>query len=245
MQFEDSMWRSAWNACRVNLKTIAIAVLAATLLDLFAEYSGKTGGFGMFIDLVIWSMVAISAHGVVLLGSANVGFSGSQKTFWPFVWRSLVLLLLSMVPFVIALFVMHDGGNFYLTILKALPVLGLTALIVFALFGTWLPAVVVNGDKSLSTAADRGGKSFLYAAQRLLVGPGLLQTLMIGLILLAAMGGVLVGEVFGAGGLSIPDLISLPVIYAVRAYTVTLAAVILSRAYLKAEAAMAQTSPKT
>ena len=244
MHFENGMWQSAWDVFRINLKTVGIAIAAATVLDLLAEYTGKTGGFGIVVDVIIWSMVAISAHGAVLLGSADIGFNGSQKMFWPFVWRSLVLLFLSFVPFAIALFVIHDGENIFLSILKVLPVLGLAALVVFALFGTWLPAVVVNGDKSLSTAADRGGRSFLYVASRLLIGPGLLQTLMIGSIMLAAMSGILAGEVFGAGGLSVSDLISLPIIYAVRAFTVTLVAVILSRAYLITEQSATTAAPK-
>jgi hypothetical protein len=241
MQFENGMWQSAWDVFRINWKTVALAIAAATVLDLLAEYSGKTGGFGVAIDVIIWSMVAISAHGVVLLGSADVGFSGGQKTFWPFVWRSLVLLLLCLVPFGLAWIMLHDGDNIYLSMLKALPVLGLAALVVFALLGTWLPAVVVNGDRSIGAAAHRGGRSFAYAAPRLLLGPGLLQTLTIGLILLAAMRGVVVGEVFGATGFSVSDLISLPIIYTARAFTVTLVAVILSRTYLMTEQAMAQT----
>lgn len=237
MRFENGIWQSAWDVFRINWKTVALAIVAATALDIIAELTGKTGGFGIVVDVFIWSMVAISAHGVVLLGSANVGFSGSQKTFWPFVWRSLVLLLISLVPFVIALFMFHDGANIYLSILKVLPVLGLAALVVFALLGTWLPAVVVNGDKSIGAAAERGGRSFLYAAPRLLLGPGLLQTLTMGLILLAAMSGILQGETFGAAGFSLSDLLSMPILYAVRAFTVTFIAVILSRAYLMAEPA--------
>lgn len=126
-------------------------------------------------------------------------------------------------------------------------VFGLAALVVFALLGTWLPAVIANGDRRIGAAIDRAERTFFYSAARLLLGPGLLQVVFAGagLILFAVLlPGILTGEVFGAAGFSIIDLLSLPIIYAVHAFTTTLLAVILSRAYLSAEA-KAATHPQS
>lgn len=237
MRFETGIWQAAWNVLCRNWKTAAGAIVAAMTLDLVSEYLGKAGSSSGFVpDLIIWSMVAISAHGTVLLDKPDFAFNKSQKIFWPFVWRSGVLILLSAIPFIVA-FIIFDGGerSFNLNLLKALPVLGLAALLVFAVLGTWLPAVVVEGDKQLGAAFGRAGRSFSYAALRLLIGPGLLQAILLALIMVVAGQGILSGEVFGAAGFSFSDLISLPVIYAVRTFTVTLLAVILSRSYLIAE----------
>lgn len=244
MQFDKGIWESAWDVFQVNLKTVGLAIAMAIVLDLVIEYLEETGSYRTIADLIIWGMVAISMHGTVLLDKANLATTDS-KLLMPFVWRSFILMLLTLVPFLIVLFWIHDSGNIYWSVFKALPALGLAGLVVFALLGTWLPAVVANGDRRIGTALARGERTFLYAAPRLLLGPGLLQAAMLAAIMVLGMRGLLAGEIFGAAGFSLPDLISLPVIYAVRAFTVTLLAVILSRAYLigerKTDSSIAQT----
>lgn len=237
MNSDKGIWQAAWDTFCVNRKTVAFAIVAATALDLFTEYRGKASGFGMIMDLMIWSIVAISAHGTVLIGSTDLGLGKTKKLFGAFVWRSFVLLLLCLIPYLVVVYLIYDGGSIYKSGIVALPVLGLAALVIFSLLGTWLPAVVANGNRGIGTAIDRAERSFFYAAGRLLVGPGLLQITLVIVALLAYTKGILSGEVFGAAGLSIVDLIWIPANYAAQAYSVTMVAVILSRAYLKAEAA--------
>ncbi len=242
MQFDKGIWAAAWDVYRANWKTVACAIVAASAYDLLMEYMGKAGGGGaFFIELLIWSMVAISAHGTMLLGGADLALTDKKKTLLPFLWRSMVLVLLSLIPGLIALLVFLDKGNLGFSLFMTVLVFGLVSLVIFALLGTWLPAVVAGGDRSIGAAIDRAERTFFYSAARLLLGPGLLQIVFagVGLFVLANLPTPLTGEVIGASGFSFFDLLFLPLIYAVHAFTTTLLAVVLSRAYLKAESATA------
>lgn len=235
MQFENGIWQQAFDVYRLNLKSVAIAIAAAIGLDLLTEYLGSSGSYRTIADLIIWGMVAISMHGTVLRNEVNLGTSDS-KLLMPFVWRSLVLGVLILVPTIIAVFVFYDE-DLLATILKALPVIGLAALIVFSLWGTWLPATVVNGDKGFGTALSRGTRTFTYTVPRLLLGPGIVQVILLAVGVWSTTQGIMAGQVFGEAGFSLIDLIALPFIYALYALLVTILAVILSRAYLIAEEA--------
>jgi hypothetical protein len=244
MQFDTGIWAAAWDVYRTNWKTVACAIVAASAYDLFTQYMGESGGgSALFIEVLIWSLVAISAHGAVLLGATDLAFTDKRKLLMPFVGRSLVLTFLCLVAFLIALFAFEDRGGLW-NLLKAALVMGLVALVIFALLGTWLPATVAGGNRGIGAAIDRAERTFFYSAARLLLGPGLLQAgfMAVGMVLLAILPGILTGDVFGAAGFSPADFLSLPVIYAVHAFTTTLLAVILSRAYLIAEQARALTS---
>ncbi len=245
MQFDKGIWAAAWDVYRANWKTVVCAIAAASAYDLFMEYMGESGGSAFFIEILIWSTVAISAHGTVLLGGTDLAFTDKKKLLMPFVSRSMVLALLSLVPGLIAFLVFLDERNIGFSMFMAVLAAGLAALIFFALLGTWLPAVVAGGNRRIGTAIDRAERTFFYSASRLLLGPGLLQAVFLGagLFLLTVLPNALTGEVFGTAGFSFVDLLSLPIIYAVKAFTTTLLAVILSRAYLIAEHKMAQTSP--
>lgn len=234
MQFDKGIWQSAWDVYRINLKTVGIAVALAIALDLVTDYLGKSGSYRTIADLIIWGMVAISMHGTVLLDKVNLATTDS-KLLMPFVWRSFVLLALALLPFIATLFYFYEDSQVWLSIFKALPVLGLAALITFALLGTCLPAVVANGNKRFGAAFARGQRTFVYSALRLILGPGIVQTAIAVVSIYLVSRQVMTGQIFSEAGLSLFDLIFWPAAYAIRAYSVTLLAVILSRAYLIAE----------
>jgi hypothetical protein len=136
-----------------------------------------------------------------------------------------MLVMLAIAPFLVAAQYGH------ITSLEALLLAGPAALVVFGLLGTWLPAVVTNGDRRVSAAFARGRQTFFYTVPRLFLGPGVVQTILLTGAILLPLHGILAGEVFGAAGFNPIDLISLPLFYALRGFLVAILAVVLSRAY--------------
>lgn len=245
MQFANGIWQAAWDAYRINLKTVLIVVGLALVFDLVTDYLGGASSSSRSVaDLFIWGMLAISIHGTILLNQADLATTNS-KLLVPFVLRSLALVTLMMVPTFAAIIYFYEPDSLWLTLFKALPVIGAAALVVFALFGTWLPATVVGTDKRFGSAFARGTKTFLYTAIRLIIGPGLIQGIITAVVMTTITRGIIVGEIYGAAGFSFLDLVFWPVTYLVRAYSVALLAVILSRAYLIAEQTMAPSAART
>ena len=153
-----------------------------------------------------------------------------------FGFRTIMLGLISITPMFILIFFLLDmmdrNSAILVTILLAL----LFAALIFAKWGTMLPAIVMQGDRTFSTAGKRGTISFYYAFPRLLLSFGLLTILQIAFVTILV---VLLGagdEFFPeAGGFNFALLLPTFVGAIVGGYQVVLTSVILSRAYLRAE----------
>lgn len=91
MRFETGIWQAAWEACRVNQKTVLAAIGLALTLDLVTDYLGAAGSSRTVADLFIWGMLAVSIHGTILLNKVNLAATDA-KLLMPFVLRSLALL---------------------------------------------------------------------------------------------------------------------------------------------------------
>lgn len=228
-------------AFRVMVANIGIAIgcaAAATAVGVFADYLEKPS-ISMVPEVIIWAALAFAAHSSVLLGVSGIRSMANSRDFGGFWMRSLGLTFLFAVPAVIAAFVMAFAFSRSQTLSIGMgSAAGITVgLCIFSLLGTWLPAVVAGGDRSLSAAFARGAYSFRYVASRLLAGPVLFITgvlFLLGLIAIAT-------PQSGAAAASSPvdfGALDLALRFAAQvsnAYAVVITAVILSRAYMMIE----------
>lgn len=152
-----------------------------------------------------------------------------------------------MVPVVIAaiFFISQATGgqdveSLSLISLAAIGTSGAIAfLIVFSLFGTLLPAYVLDRGRGFGAALPRGISQFFWMTGRMLLGPVFLYAasavvIMTGLIFVAPH-----AEILGEGNM--PNIIAIVFMiigYLVQAVGTVMVAWILSTAYVRAEAAV-------
>jgi hypothetical protein len=230
-QFETDIWQAGWDVFRRNLLSVAIATGVMLPLDMTLDYMKSSGSSRTVADLFIWSFVAISMHGTVLSDKTDVGLKDG-RLLMPFVWRSLALMALVMLPTVFALFYLYEEEQFGVTLLKVTPVACIAALVVFGFLGTCLPAVVGGGDRRFAAAFARGRQTFTYVAPRLLWGPGVIFLCQLTVIGIFATQDLINADLVGKDGLNFVDIVLSLAIYASRCFSLALLAVVLSRAYL-------------
>ncbi|WP_395450010.1 hypothetical protein ACHMW7_09440 [Aminobacter sp. UC22_36] len=188
------------------------------------------------------AMLAIPAHLSVLsrLSTADAMRelqSKSPRYIGSFVFRTIVLGAISGAP-ILALVIFLSANNWGRTSLIATAVLALLLLaaLVFAKWGTMLPAIVMQSDRTFAAAGRRGRMSFFYSFPRLLVSFGLLSVVQI-LAIAAAANMLGAGDSYfpAAGGFDFGLLLSAMIGTAISSYQIVMTAVILSRSYLRAE----------
>jgi hypothetical protein len=118
--------------------------------------------------------------------------------------------------------------------------------LILSKWGTWLPAVVADGDRSFAAAGKRGSITFGYVCLRLFACNGLLLAvaflgLAFGIELIGSDGSIWSAET----GFSLATFLLVCVFYFVFAIQTVLPATILSRAYLIAEAKLNSKIPAT
>ena len=115
-------------------------------------------------------------------------------------------------------------------------VLLVVGLPLFVCLATILPAYVVDRAGGVAAAFQRGKAQFTWISGRLLIGPFLLTALLIALSFLPTIQTNDVGSFWSEEGFFQPVAVLWYVsYYAVTAFGVSLTAVILSRAYIRAE----------
>ena len=186
------------------------------------------------------AMLAIPAHLSVLsrLGTADAMRelqSKSSRYIGSFVFRTIVLGVISCAPMLALVMSANNWGRTSLIATAVLALL-LSAALVFAKWGTMLPAIVMQSDKTFAAAGRRGRMSFSYAFPRLLVSFGLLSVVQI-LAIAAAANMLGAGDSYfpAAGGFDFGLLLSAMIGTAISSYQIVMTAVILSRSYLRAE----------
>jgi len=114
------------------------------------------------------------------------------------------------------------------------PAMGLLSLMIFSILGTLLPAYVAGHGRGIGAAIARGRRQFFWLAGRLLVGFGILYALSMIVIFLPAFETSSNGNLFASSYAPNPTvLVSLIVAYAIQVFAIVLAAVALSRAFLR------------
>jgi hypothetical protein len=161
----------------------------------------------------------------------------------PFVLRFTCLCAVSAVPVFITLGMVALG---YLDFFEALALgsiaLLLAASFTFARWGTILPATVISGDTSVSSASARGNKTMGYAFPRFILCFSLTTLAQIAVLAPGIELNDLPDKYFPeTGGFNIALLLATAAYAIVSAFQITITAVILSRAYLLTEKMVQQT----
>ena len=239
MTFERGIWKESARNFWVNKWVVLTAAAILTAVSVFQDYTHSTSSSGILAELA-WLPVAIAAHATVLNGS--IGFYGMdrsrQKTvFRPFLWRSLVLSLVGVIPAIaIAIsFVGHSKETIF--ILLFVTIYAAIQSLILAKWGTMLPACVAGGDKSFKAAGGRGSKTFVYVLGRFWGCNALLLTICFAGLIFAytAISIFLKKAVPDAGNFVLDQALQVFFIF-VLAFNIVMLATVLSRAYLIAEA---------
>jgi hypothetical protein len=143
-----------------------------------------------------------------------------------------------LIPVFIGIFLTISYGEtaIYLTVLL---IAGISSILVLGKWGTWLPAVVAGGDRSLRSAGRRGRAVFGYVVSRLLVGPGILTIVSFGAYFFLIGWLDLQALVWTGEGPQIWEILISVLFTISQAFVTVMTAVILSRAYLMTETAAA------
>jgi hypothetical protein len=157
-------------------------------------------------------------------------FFRTHRNLLSFIWRSFLLGLMSFAPALLAMFFCAAfGAGKGTAIIAMVLVMLFSACVVFAVWGTMLPALVLGDDRSFGAALRRSSRSFLYALPRLPVPFVVLTVLQTAL---ASSASQLLGA--GSAGAALA-LLALVISTAVGAFQFVMVAVILSRSYLLAQ----------
>jgi hypothetical protein len=240
-EFADGIWAKSFEVFKRNIGPGAAYVGGMLLLAILSEFMETTGGQWAG-QIFIAAMLAIVAHLTVLKGVA--GFAGMSKAensgylLTRFAWRGLILGLIACVPMAAAMFIVLGGGyGEVIAIAAALVILLFAASLVFAAWGTMLPACVMGEGFGFSQATSRGKLTFGYAFPRLLVAFGLLSFIglafAIGTAKLSGGDGNILPK---SGGFDVLIFTGILADNIVGAFQIVMTAVILSRAYVMAEA---------
>jgi hypothetical protein len=233
MQFENGIISESLRVFlerKITVSTVFGVMIVIGYLESFV--SSKTG-FNFAFTFVM-SMLAVTVHKTVILGTFDERSVADTKVIFAYVWRIIAMTLLSLIPAIVA-FVLLTGMDKNISIGIAVLVWAICYLFLLGLFGTCLPAIAVAGDKSWTSAFHRGRSTLGYVLTRLTFLNGSLL-----FVLYAAIGTMAV--VLKHRGListnDYPLWFSLPtnlVATLVSIFAAVMASTILSRAYLIAE----------
>jgi len=229
--FSRNIWEEALCVARANLAVIAFVVLAFIALFILDERFKASSSSMSIASTFLWTGLALMSHSTVLNGKS--GLSADYKVYRAFLWRTVALGALVIVPTVLAALFFASYGMLWLYI-GGLSIGAIASLLIGSKWGTWLPAVVAGGDTGFVEAGKRGKRTFGYVFGRLSVGPGLLMiaSFVAYALVLSSLDSQ---EIWPTTGLNIQGLLSTIIFLIVQAYIVVMIAVILSRAYLIAE----------
>lgn len=237
------MYAEGWHILGKVVPYAALAVFGEYGVQVLKEIEiiELPTAFTVFVPLLIWSILAYAAHAEILL-PAGRDKSEDGVRYIGFTVRTVLLTLIGIVPYFSLAFYLADvlpsrhSAEVQLNtlFLVLLPVLGLFCFLVYSLAGTILPAYVANraDDKGVGFGAAK--RQFFWIFGRLLIGPGVVFSVSVGLFIVPNVYFGLSGDFISSTGF--PDLATsgLGILtYTVQAYATVLAAVVLSRAYLR------------
>lgn len=246
MNFERGLYSEGWHVLKQCMPYAALAVGGEYAIQAFREVTGIGVGATLVASVLIWAYLAYSAHAAVLL-PADRDKTADGKRMFGFALRTFGLFLLVFIPTMIPILLIAFGSGQILAghemivtfVLLVLLVGGLLWLLVFAFLGTLLPAFVADQQRGLGEAFARGRRQFFWITGRLLIGPGLVSCLSFTIVLFPVWQFDSDGDFLTSGYLPDP-VTTLPglLAYGVQTYATVLAAVVLSRAFLRDETHM-------
>lgn len=238
MNFERGIWEESVRNFWANKFVVVIAVGLLIAVGIFQDYTHSTSGGGMWVEFA-WLPVAIAAHATILNGQSGFAtFSSSQYkiVFSPFLWRSIGLSFIGVIPAMAIAIPIVGTENMTLFTYVIMALYAAFESLILAKRGTMLPACVAEGDKSLKAASDRSAKIFGYVLGRfwscnavlLVIGGG-------GIILCYSIVVSFLKTLFTITDNVIVDIFLQTSITILLAFNLVMLATILSRAYLIAE----------
>lgn len=236
--FERGIWQEAIRNFWANKVVVLTAIGLLMAITIYENYTHSKSGGGIWTSFV-WLPVAIAAHATILNGQSGFDtMSGSRykSVFGPFLWRSLGLSLIGLIPAMAIAILLVGARNETVFIYTLLAIYAGIETLILAKWGTMLPACVAEGDKAFKAAGARGSKTFSYAFKRfwgcnailLVVGFG-------GLIFLYSAFSEFLDAQRGVAGRATIDALLQISLLALLAFNFVMLATILSRAYLIAE----------
>ena len=247
MDFQRGMWAEAWVQSIDARKFVALAVFGELALRMSAEWfeiheSVIFEIVGTFASTFLWAYLAYAVHAQILLPHDRSSAMTSARVFG-FALRSFgiglamatavvgIMLVVALMTFLFVRTQPHRAVEVIVLLVGAAVV-----FTVFVRLGTLLPAYVAGRVGGVDAAIRRGKAQFGWIAGRLLIGPGLLLVLSVALYWLLPI----------SYDHSVPfrneEWIFLPVnvlvflsFTMVQAFAAALTAVILSRAFIRAE----------
>jgi len=239
MDFQRGMWAEAWVQIMIALRIVVLVVFGELAVQLSIEWFEVPRSVvfitaGTFASTLLWAYLAYAIHAQILLPLDRSSFTDGAQVFG-FALRSLsiatiVSLATILVTFVLAILI---GGMVFIYPFLAFLVIGFP---LFVWLGTILPAYVADRARGVDAAIERGKAQFGWIAGRLLVGPILLFVLSMSLYLLLPLptDG---SNLFWSSGWDFQPVAVLGYLLfnMVQAFVTVLTAVILSRAFIRAE----------
>ncbi len=247
MDFQRGMWAEAWEQSVVARKFVALAVIGDMALRMSAEWFEIHESVvfliaGTFASTILWAYLAYAVHAQILLPHDRSSRTSNARVFG-FALRSAgiglamgiavvgIMLVVALMTFLFVRTQPHRAVEVIVLLVGAAVV-----FTVFVRLGTLLPAYVADRVGGVDAAIKRGKMHFRWIAGRLLVGPCLLFVLSYALHSLLPI---------PAGEYSLfwnEERVFLPVnvlghllFNMVQAFVTALTAVILSRAFIRAE----------
>jgi hypothetical protein len=218
---------------------IAVLIGAGFLLD----YLETSGNGGMLIGHAIaTAMLAIPAHRAVLIeagrlsGAYNLYSQGQLTGFWLRMAAVFIIMTVFVVIFMISFF---SGKLTGVSVVMMLAVSFLILALILALMGTVFPAIVLETDNSFTSAFARARHNFGYSFSRLLAGNFLIFLILVINVIVVSKFAKESGDFIVNGSLDFATLIGAIVANLIWAVQIIMTSVVLSRAYLRAEAKVA------
>jgi hypothetical protein len=236
---QTSIWAESWRVLMLNLGPAGFYVAAMLAISTAAEFLESKAGLTI-AQVVAAAALAIPAHLTVLKNLSGFDSMKGSKVLMPFVLRSvglgaLVFILGMAIPAVLLFNGYIDQSEAIVAMMALFLILG---VLVFAKWGTMLPASAVDADKSFAAAGRRGKIAFGYSISRLFVAFGVMTVIQLAVTYLLTLVFPTANQDFfpASGGIYFASVLAVTLGSFVGAYQIVMTAVILSRSFQKAEA---------
>lgn len=234
------MYRDSINLYGRLFKFVLAFVVFEIVIQIISERAPNNTWTGV-ISVFNWAALAFVAHLSILFPDRKEISYSYNRLLVGFAIRTLGLGVIGIAPALIIIFVVlfRFSGSMdeetLLGLVVGISMMGmlLLALVVFPLFGTMLPAYVMQ-DKTqgLGIAFARGRKTFTFAASRMLAGPVPVYAVSIALTLtnVELLTGNLLSDSFVP---NVVGILFLVVLYLIQALSAIMTAWVLSHAYMR------------
>jgi hypothetical protein len=240
MKFSRGLFQETVHALSINWP-IALTFLTATMV--LQTFDKTLGNAGLAAPLILLNVLAICIHQAVIKPKLKTPIFMKLSMIWSFSWRWVAMLALCSVLCTISIYllfwlVLTTNGRFDVFISISLIMIFFISTFVFSKWGTVLPAVAVEGDSSIASAAARGRRTFGYSAKRLFFccGPLFIAPPVLTLFRLGKFGAMDTGVIGRPMDAGLPLLFVWLLHSLLALFGTALVATILSRAYLIGEA---------